>query len=232
MSHIIFILDHSKFEDNNIQLLKYISKVQETLKNIDIDLEIKIITLDDFKYDENIIKMVSKFDITEFPVLLTEKRVYMGYKSILVIYDHNISEYDTYIRKKNKTSLIDKELVNDSKKVIDDSSSDENEFKDTNESDEDDMFKTDKTDMMDKYREMIDKRHVQKRPGSGREHSVITNTNKSEETNSGVENDTPSIDDDETNINIDPGNIDYNSDDDPQDNIIENAYWARMSTSC
>lgn len=109
---------------------------------------------------------------------------------------------------------------------------------------DDSMFNDMNNDnMMDSYRHMMSKRGTEKRSPFNNKLRSLENTKQSNDDNINMQdiiynqlqnnvdkedNIKHEIDDDEV-INIDPSKIKYDEDDDPQDAILEKAYWNRVS---
>jgi hypothetical protein len=93
------------------------------------------------------------------------------------------------------------------------------------------LFDGTRTDMMDMYRTMMEKRGTSGSKNLRDSKLRIVETNSfSEKKNNSNENKEDNIEQIEDKpINIDPSSIEKDPDDDPQDYILEQAYWSRIS---
>lgn len=245
--HIIFILDIRKFDDPNISFLTYIENIMPKIKDMGVTINFESVNAEDLKTNVKLIQFLKTHNITSFPILITETSVRYGYKEVRSIYEKNIASYNEFLaqaqaRQQQRKKRVDPELEPRKRKNgqfgIEDSDSDS--------AISDDMFGEDKDDMMNSYRQMMDNRKPQKKPGPSRPAAIEETTSKSQEKFKKVKKQILDDSDDEEgeykkdnvvdestpNINIDTTKIHYESDgDDPEDRKLEEAYWLKNGSS-
>jgi hypothetical protein len=151
-------------------------------------------------------KELPNYNIKQYPTLITSNKIYTGYKEIVTIYKTNLQAYEKYNEKQNNNLESEDDIQDYFKDQIRGKEETEESFGDGG-------------NMMDMYKMMIDRRtkHVKE----SKLRSVETKTTDDVITK---------IDKKEDNINPEYKKLDY-EDSDPQDDIIEKAYWSRISES-
>jgi hypothetical protein len=251
--HNIYILDIYEFNINNIKFLNYIKRNKEIIKNMGIQLKVHIVYPSQLQNDYDIKLFFLSKQIDTFPVLITDKKIYTSLHEIVKVYESNIIAYKKYIESKN----IYKESkdIKNNNKTIDQEINDEEhihsyisqnlQMKTTNDDDDDELPFDDNnsSNMMDMYRHMISKRNTEKKnPNTNSKiRTLETTTNEQNDTNINniiykqlQQNKEDNIsntkeEDQDDNINIDPSIIEHDGDEDPQDILLEKAYWNRIS---
>jgi hypothetical protein len=232
--HKIYILDHPNIKQNNMMFLQYIKNNQPIIKKMGVKLLLVLVTQDQLQ-DPNTEAFIKKNNILQFPALITSNKVYQGYKDIVSIYDININKYYELIKEPAKKQEEAEEDIHELMKS-------ELSIKNTNDIEEEEQpFGSSSLSMMDNYRDMVEKRGPGKNVRNSNFRSVEINEGTEKKTNSvNKKNDNTKPKPVEKNNpytsrtdNIKESNISIPHDDDvdPQDAIMERAYWSRISES-
>lgn len=202
INHIIYVYDNPQMKNQNMAFLIFIKNNRESIKNMGVYLIIKLI---------NAIDAQLLVNITNYPTLVTPNKVYTGYKEIVNIYQTNIKAYNSYNKKSTPVATREIETDDDIHDYF------KSQIRGVEKEVETDSF-GDSGNMMDSYRMMVDKRN------KGIKKSTLrTIETPIEEKQDNIKQNTES----DEKIKIPERDID----DDPQDEIIEKAYWSRISES-
>ena len=242
--HNIYILDQPVFKINNINFLSYLKRNLNIIKKMNVKINITSLTLDQLE-SSSVKNFLANKQIDTFPILITENKVYKGLQEILFIYESNIKEYMAFMSKQVQPSKQDtpkkKEPPSDDsdEEGVHSYMSKELHIKNTNdENDEETPFgDVGDNSMMDTYRHIMNRRN--KKDMFSSKTRTLENTNsvqneiynqlQNNKSNQKEREDNikTAIDDD---INIDPSTVQYDPDEeDPNDILIEKAYWSRMA---
>lgn len=248
--HTIYILDDHVFKRVNIDFLSYINRNKELLQEMGVKVKVNSLLLDQLQ-DPEIEDFLRSNNINQFPILISGNKIHKGLQDIIKLYESNFNAYKAH--KIHQMQLAQQERINQIKNMYpepvqkpvpvqrtepvqkheDQKNNDKNNIKDYMDfeigggkkkqeiEDDDNVFNMgDSGNMMDNYRNMMERRGGFK---SKTKSVTITTTEES------IREDNVEIDD--SPLNIDPTKIDYDEEKDPQDDLIEQAYWARMSES-
>lgn len=225
--HSIYIYNHESIKNVNKALLTFIFDNKDIISNMNVN--IKIFNIAGPKIEE----FINQNSITIFPILITNNKVYKGIKEIITIYRLNINEYKKIMNNNNNNNKTEKIKT-------------ENIYED-NDDDDDNVFESNiNSSIMDSYKNMLDVREKKIKNIRSSNLRIIDNGNKEKENNSSnskmfnkisnqnINNEEPSdrndnIINDDIIVNIDPTKIEKDGTEDPNDDIIEKAYWSRIS---
>lgn len=240
ISHVIYVYVNPQLNEINKLLLSYIQKNKNNIKLLDVNL--KVYSLDK---EHEINELIEKYNITMFPVLLTPKKVYNGIKEIINIYDINIKKYNEILEYNN---MLEQKLMNERKNKENKSLYIQNDpdnflhsytnqelkgFSKNLDDEGDDLGDTINNNVLDAYRQMMQTRNIKKgndQPSMSSNMSVNSldsiNPIKPIQLSDRKDN---IISEEPKSINIDVNQIEKDGTEDPQDDIIERAYWSRIA---
>lgn len=231
ISHLIYIYDNPKLKSQNMTFLLFIKNNIKNIRNMGVDLVIKMLTTE----EAQAIK-----DINYYPTLITPNKLYTGYKEIIAIYQTNLQAYINYNKGSPPLRKADKEKEVESEDDIHDYF--KSQLNGQKEVEQDSDAFGDGNNMMDTYRMMVDRRnkhikesklrtvetsYMEEKKDNIRHSNSNTSSSNSNNTSSNTRSNTQSttIKAEDVPINMPSRDVD----DDPQDDVIEKAYWSRIS---
>lgn len=253
--HTIYILDDITFKHINMNFLNYISRNKLLLAEMEVKVRINLLLIDQLQ-DPEIESFLKNNNINQFPILISGNNIYKGLQDIIKLYESNFNAFRSHkirqmqIEQQQKIYQIKKEQEQgrgqeqrpmqgqerpmqgqgherkqDQKKVDDDNNIkaymdfEIGGGKKQEIEDDDNIFNMGDSgsNMMDNYRNMMERRGTSK---SRTKNGPVVTTERED-----------NIETSDSPLNIDPTKINYDDEKDPQDDLIEQAYWARMSES-